>query len=304
VYSDGKIVTDHPVTLSEVQGDLYRALSMWAELYDTMPGSDRDAEKAKALRARTSDLYKRFNREFWMPDKEYYAMALDGHHRQVDPITSNPGQCLWARLIAEEHAPAVAKKLLSPAIFSAWGIRTMANSERAYNPFSYHNGSVWPFENALIASGFKKYWMVPETQALFDAMIDSSLYFEYRRWPEVYCGVGRGTGGVLARQPDACRPQAWSAGAIFMLMQTLLGIAPQPFSTRVDLTPALPSSVNEIVADDIRIAGAQLSLRIVREGNSVLLEIRDNPNDLDIVIHPAVRNHSTPSGEDQPATSR
>jgi len=119
------------------------------------------------------------------------------------------------KLIDDEHAEAVAKTLLSQPMFGSWGIRTMANTERAYNPFSYHNGSSWPFENALIASGMKKYGLVCETQEVFDAMVEASLYFEYRRWPEVYCGVGKTTGGVLARQPDACRPQAWSAGAIF-----------------------------------------------------------------------------------------
>jgi glycogen debranching enzyme len=304
VYSNGEIVTDHPVTLPEVQGDLYRALSMWSEVYDVMPGDSSFPDRARKLSDRAARLKEQFNREFWMPEKNFYAAALDGHHRQVDSITSNPGECLWSRLIDDEHAEAVSERLLSDTMFTSWGIRTMANTEKAYNPFSYHNGSVWPFENALIASGFKKYGLVVQTQQVFDAMVDASLYFEYRRWPEVYCGVSKRVGGVLAQQPDACRPQAWSSGAIFFLLQTLLGIAPRAFSTRVDITPALPRSVDEIVADDISILGGTLGLRIVREGNAVLLEIKNNPNDLDIVVHPAAHNHTHMEGPDKPAVSR
>jgi glycogen debranching enzyme len=304
VYSNGKIVTDHPISLSEVQGALYRALHLWAQLYAAMPESEGMRDRAHDLFDRAAKLKEQFNREFWMPDKGYYAMALDGNHRPVDVITSNPGHCLWSRLIDEEHIDDVAKTMLADPMFMEWGIRTMATTEKAYNPFSYHNGSVWPFENAMIASGLKKYGFVEETQAVFNAMIDASLYFEYRRWPEVYCGVGRTLGGVLARQPDACRPQAWSSGAIFLLLQTILGIAPLPFSKRIDLTPALPHGIDEVVAENISIAGGTLSLRLVRQDGGVLMQIMDNPDQLDIVIHPATRDHLLARHGEAPATSR
>jgi hypothetical protein len=135
-------------------------------------------------------------------------------------------------------------------------------------------------------------------------MIDASHYFEYRRWPEVYTGVSRQVGGVLARQPDACRPQAWSAGVIFLFLQTILGIAPRPFTKIVDITPALPSCMNEIVVENLSIAGGCLGLRLVRENNSVLMEIKDNPDDLDIIIHPATPNHRHLQGPEAPAISR
>jgi glycogen debranching enzyme len=238
-----------------------------------------------------------------MPEKHYYAMALDGHHRQVDSITSNPAECLWARLVDDEHAGPMIDTLMSDRLFTSWGIRTMANTERAYNPFSYHNGSIWPFENALIASGLKKYGYVGETQAVLDAMLDASLSFEYRRWPEVYAGVSREVGGVLARQPDASRPQAWSAGAIFSLLQTILGVAQAPFSKRVDITPALPSCMNAIMVTNLCIGGCRLSLRLVRDGTSVLMDIVDNPDEVDIVVHPAGHNHHGEQSDDMPATS-
>lgn len=303
MYSDGTMVTDHPISLAEVQGDLYRALHLWSGLFAAMPSSECMREEGLRLEARATELKAKFNRDFWMPDKKYYAMALDGQHRQVDSITSNPAECLWARLVDDEHAGDLIDTLMSDRLFTSWGVRTMANTERAYNPFSYHDGSIWPFENALIASGLKKYGYVAETQAVLDAMIDASLSFEYRRWPEVYAGVSREVGGVLARQPDASRPQAWSAGAIFSLLQTILGVAQAPFSRRVDITPALPSCMNEIVVSNLRMGGACLSLRLVRDGTSVLMDIVDNPDEVDIVIHPACRNHRDRVDESMPATS-
>ena len=303
MYADGTMVTDHPVSLAEVQGDLYRALRVWSEVFAAMPSSEGMAEQSVHLAARAAELKSKFNRDFWMPGKRYYAMALDGHHRQVDSITSNPAECLWARLIDDENADALVATLMSEPMFTSWGLRTMANTEPAYNPFSYHNGSIWPFENAMIASGLKKYGFVSETQAVLDAMIDASLSFEYRRWPEVYAGVTREVGGVLARQPDASRPQAWSAGAIFSLLQTILGVAHAPFSNRVDITPALPTCMNEIVVKNLRMGASRLSLRMIRDGTSVLMDIMENPDELDIVVHPATRNHRGSGDANRPATS-
>lgn len=290
MYSDGTMCTDHPVSLAEVQGDLYRALTLWSGVFAAMPASEGKGERAKDLARRAEKLRKQFNDEFWMPEKNYFAMALDGHHRQVDSITSNPAECLWARLIDDDKAGPMVETLMAEAMFSTWGIRTMARTEKAYNPLSYHDGSVWPFENGLIATGLKKYGFVKETQDIFDALLDASLFFEYRRWPEVYTGVSRQTGGVLARQPDASRPQAWSSGLIFLLMQNVLGIASNPFSCRVDLTPALPSFLDEVAIENMTIANGRLSLRLKREDGSVLMDIMHNPDDLDIVVHPATRN--------------
>lgn len=304
MYSNGTMVTDHPISLAEVQGELYRALMLWSELYASMPESEGMADEAPKLRARAQRLRDQFNHEFWMGDKGFYAMALDGGHRHVDTVTSNPGQCLWSRIIDLNHAPDLARALLGDSMFNGWGIRTMSSDEPAYNPFSYHDGSVWPFDNAIIAAGLKKYGFIEETQQVFDGLLDASLYFEYRRWPEVFCGVGKTVGGVLARQPDASRPQAWSAGAIFLLLQTLVGIAPRPFSTFVDITPALPAGLDEIVVENLSISGGILSLRLVRENNAVLMEIMENSKDLDIVIHPASRMHYHPHGKDKPAVSQ
>ena len=219
-----------------------------------MPESEGMRDRGNHLIEMARTLKDKFNREFWMPEKGYYAMALDGHHRHVDVVTSNPGHGLWCRLIDEEHAEAMTKRLASTEMLSSWGIRTMAASERSFNAFSYHNGSIWPFENAIIAMGLKKYGYVHETQQVHEAMVDASQYFEYHRWPEVYCGVTKETAGVLARQPDASRPQAWSAGAIFLLLQTWLGAAPRPFQKHVDITPVLPRDLTEIAVKNMKIS--------------------------------------------------
>jgi len=294
VYSNGAIVRDHPIALAEVQGYLYRALSMWAEIYLAMPESEGVREDGVALQQRAAALNKKFNDEFWMDDKAYYAMALDGHHHHVDVVTSNPGHCLWARLIDDDKAEAVVDALTAPEMLS----------EKAFNAFSYHDGSIWPFENSIIMAGLKKYGYVTAAQSVHEAMLDASDYFELRRWPEVYCGVSRDPAGVLARQPDACRPQAWSAGAIFLIIQTWLGIAPRPFAQHVDITPVLPKGLQELVVENMSICGQLLSLRVIREAGSLLIDIADNPGNLDIMIHPASEHERHLKGEDMPAQVR
>lgn len=189
-------------------------------------------------------------------------------------------------------------------MLSTWGIRTMATSEKAFNGFSYHDGSIWPFENSLMTAGLKKYGFVQAAQAVHDALIDASDYFEYRRWPEVYCGVTKEAAGVLARQPDACRPQAWSSGVIFMLVQTWLGLAPRAFARHVDVTPVLPAGVQELTVENMSVCGSPLSMRLVRENGSLLMEIMDNPGNLDIMIHPASHLERHLSGQDLPAQVR
>ena len=303
-YADGNIVRDHPVSLAEVQGDLYRALHLWAGVYSSLPESEGTADLGRQFADRADKLFKKFNEEFWMPDKRYYAMGLDGNHRQIDSITSNPLECLWARLISEEHVDALVERGMSNSMLTSWGIRTMANTEKAYNPISYHNGSVWPFENALISAGLKKYGLVDHAQTIFDGLVDASNFFEYHRWPEVYAGVTKSVGGVLARQPDASRPQAWSAGAIFLLVQTMLGVSTPAFSERLDVTPALPAQIDEITVRNMHVGGGAISLRLVKEGHSVLMEIIENSADLDVVIHPAIRNHYRPNHVRGPAVSR
>jgi len=175
---------------------------------------------------------------------------------------------------------------MSESMLTDWGIRTMANTEKAYNPFSYHDGSIWPFENALFINGLKKYGYLEEAERLFQAMLDASLYFEYFRWPEVYCGVSKQVGGVLARQPNASRPQAWSSGAIFLMLQSMIGLAPRAFTRQVDITPALPSQIQELVIDKMPVLDTTLSLRLRRGGSGVLIEVMDNPGNLDLLIHP------------------
>jgi glycogen debranching enzyme len=289
-YSDGTQCQDHPVALAEVQGYLYRALQLWGTLYQAMPPSEGMRDEGEKLLARAAELKRKFNEEFWMPEKQFYAMALDGHHRQVDIITSNPGHCLWTGLIDEEHAEAMARVLVADPMASAWGIRSMANTEKAYNPLSYHNGSVWPFENTLIGAGLKSYGFVAESDTVFDLLLDAAAHFEYGRWPEVYTGVSKSQIGVLSLQPDASRPQAWSAGAMYLWLQTWLGLSPRPFSRHVDVRPSLPEGIEQLTFRDLSVADAHISLRMVRtDDGTVQLHVLDNPDGLDVTIRPIVR---------------
>ena len=255
-----------------------------------MPESEGMAEESAVLLTRANELKEQFNREFWMPDKGYYAMALDGHHRQVDTITSNPGHCLWTRLIDEEHAEDTANVLLSHHMSSGWGIRSMSNIEQAYNPLSYHNGSVWPFENTLIGAGLKHYGCVDESASVFQTMLEAAWHFEYARWPEVFCGVTRDLLDVMALQPDSSRPQAWSAAAIFLWVKTWLGISPRPFSTHIDMAPTLPPFTDKLTVTDLSISGCKVSLKLTKtDDGSTTLQIVDNPGGLDITLHPLPR---------------
>jgi glycogen debranching enzyme len=283
-YSDGTLCEDQPVALAEVQGYHYRALQLWGTLYQAMPASEGMYEEGARLLARAAGLKDRFNREFWIPDQSYYAMALDGHHRQVDTITSNPGHCLWTGLIDDERAGAMVQILLSTPMAGSWGIRTMADTEKRHNPISYHNGSVWPFENALIGAGLRRYGYTQEADRLFDVLVDASSYFEYRRWPEVYSGVPRDLVNVLGRQPDTSRPQAWSAASIFLWIQSWLGLYPKPFSREVDVAPALPEGIERLSLKDIAIGDSHLSLTLARANGGTDVHIDDPPDGLCLQI--------------------
>ncbi|HEX6509096.1 MAG TPA: glycogen debranching N-terminal domain-containing protein, partial [Chloroflexota bacterium] len=285
-YRDGTLCTDHPVALAEVQGYLYRALQLWGTLYQAMPASEGMAEEGTKLLARAARLKEQFNREFWMPEQGYYAMALDGHHRQVDTITSNPGHCLWTGLIDEERAGELARVLMSGPMAGSWGIRTMAETEKRHNPISYHNGSVWPFENALIGAGLRRYGYIEEADSIFNALVDASGYFEYRRWPEVYAGVPRDLVTVLSRQPDASRPQAWSAASIFLWIQSWLGLSPTPFSREVEVAPALPDGIETLRVKDVAVGDSHLSLTLSRTNGATQLQVDENPGNLQITLRP------------------
>jgi glycogen debranching enzyme len=226
-FADGR-PAEGPVALCEVQGYVYRAKLGLADLYCAL---GRRAEAA-VLRCQAAELRERFDAAFWMPDEGCYALALDGAKRQVDAVSSNAGQCLWAGIVPPERAPILARRLLADDLWSGWGIRTLSTRMAAYNPISYHNGSVWPHDTSLIAAGLARYGFADEAVRVIDGLLAAAERFPEYRLPELFAGYPRRPYGVPVEYPDANSPQAWAAGAVVLMAQTLLGLAPGPRGLR------------------------------------------------------------------------
>lgn len=225
-----------PIALAEVQGYVYDAKTRLAELCDLLGWPDR----ARLLKMQAEELKERFDEAFWLPEEGYYAMALDGQKRRVDGITSNPGHCLWSGIVPEAKAAAVAARLMADDLFSGWGVRTLSSSMPNYNPVSYHNGSVWPHDNSIIAAGLRRYGFDAEAQRIAEGLFDASTHFPLGRLPELFGGYERSPRGFPVDYPGANAPQAWAAGTIVSLLQTLLGVQPRDSALKVCPVPSLP----------------------------------------------------------------
>ncbi|MFB6150630.1 MAG: glycogen debranching N-terminal domain-containing protein [Haloarculaceae archaeon] len=241
-FPDGELA-DPPIASVEVQGYVYRALRDAAELY---AGPLDDAERARRLRDEADDLQSAFESAYWLPDREFYAVAVAGDDRVVPTLTSNVGHCLWADVVPEERAPAVADALLSDALFSGWGLRTMASTAAGYSPVSYHLGSVWPHDTSLAALGLARYGFGDDAERLARGVLDASTGFDEDRIPEVFCGFDDEFGPVP--YPSSCVPQAWSAGAPFAFIRAVFGLEPTDHGVSAGRTPDLfgPEAVEPI----------------------------------------------------------
>ncbi len=221
-FADGKLAPP-PIALCEVQGYVYDAKRKMADLYKVLGNT----AKADELTLQAERLKKQFNEAFWMPEKRFFAVALDQHKHKVDSITSNPGHCLWSGIIDEGKAPLVVKRLMEPDMFSGWGIRTLSTEMVRYNPLSYHNGSVWPHDNSLIAAGMAQYGFHNEAKRIALSLFEAASTFPRYRLPELFAGYPRREYSFPAPYPAANSPQAWATGAIFHLLEILLGIKPE-----------------------------------------------------------------------------
>jgi glycogen debranching enzyme len=229
-FADGSLA-DSPIALVEVQGYVYAAKRALADLYHDLGRSD----EAGRLRKQAARLKGLVQQAFWLPSEEFYALALDKEKRPVDSVTSNPGQLLWSGLPDEPYAGKVVTRLMEPESFSGWGLRTMATTMGAYNPMSYHNGSIWPHDNSLIAAGFSRYGYVDEAARVINDLVAVTRRFDDHRLPELFCGYDRAETPFPVDYPVACSPQAWAAGSIVLMVQTLAGIAPG--ATGIDVQP-------------------------------------------------------------------
>jgi glycogen debranching enzyme len=264
--SDGSLATP-PIALVEVQGYVYRAKLLIANLYERAG----DKETAERLRNEAAQLKKDFNRDFWVESKKFYAIALQKDGRPAAVISSNPGQALWTGIIDDDKAEAVVDHLAAEDMFSGWGIRTLSHKEPRYNPIGYHLGTVWPHDNSIIAAGFRHYGFDEQAIRVLESIVDAGQHFEHARLPEVFGGFSQHDFAVPVRYPVACHPQAWAAGSVPFMMSSLLGLRADAFNHRLRVTrPVLPSFVSELDFRRIKIGDSTIDLHCERTSNGGL----------------------------------
>lgn len=256
-----------PAALVEVQAYAYRAKHGLAELA-ALAG---DEERAARLRGEAAALRERFEDAFWMPDENCYAQALDAKKRRIDAVTSNAGHALWGGVASPERAALLTERLLGRDMFSGWGVRTLSSSYPTYNPMSYHNGSVWPHDNSLVAAGMAAYGHREAANRIITAMVEAGLRFPNGRLPEVFCGFPRDE-RFSSRPADyvvACIPQAWSAATTFLFLQTMLGLVPDIGAGRLRIEPVLPDWLERVDVRGLLALGRRHTFRVRRTSRGV-----------------------------------
>ncbi|WBC06633.1 glycogen debranching N-terminal domain-containing protein [Micromonospora sp. WMMA1947] len=243
-YADGTL-PPFPRATCEVQGYAYdakvRAARMAREFWD-------DPTYADQLEREAAELKRRFNNDWWVADRGFYALALDPDGRPCDVLSSNMGHLLWSGIVDDERAPKVAEHLVGPRLWSGWGVRTLAEGEVRYNPIGYHNGTIWPFDNSFVAWGLRRYGFAEEAATVANGILDAATYFD-GRLPEAFGGYQRELTKFPVEYPTACSPQAWSTGAPLLLLRTMLGLEPHDQHLAVD--PRLPVGMGRIEVLDI-----------------------------------------------------
>jgi len=279
-HADGTIA-DAPIALCEVQGYVYAAKMAAATIYAAWG----DSERQRSLESEAAELQLRFEEAFWCDDISTYALALDGHKRPCRVRTSNPGHCLFSGIVNSERASLVAHTLVSRDFFSGWGIRTVGRHEARYNPLSYHNGSVWPHDNALIAAGMARYGQREFAGRILMSLLDLSSAVELHRLPELFCGVDRREGQGPTLYPVACSPQSWAAGSVFMLLQACLGIGIDAKHQRVTFDrPYLPQGIPQLSIRDLRVEDCRLTLFMERDSGPVRIQVVEKHGDVEVLV--------------------
>jgi glycogen debranching enzyme len=253
-----------PIALAEIQGYVYAAYLARARL----ARDAGDAQVADTFTEKASRIKQAFNDQFWLDDRGYFALGLDGSKQPIDALASNMGHCLWTGIVADDKAPAVAQHLLSNDLFSGFGIRTLAESMGAYNPMSYHNGSVWPHDNAICAAGLMRYGFVDEAQRVMNAVLDAAVHFD-GRLPELFCGFSRSDFPRPVPYPTSCSPQAWAAAAPYLLLRSLLRFDPDVPAGVLACDPAVPAKYVPLKVDGVGIDSAAITVEVGRRNWSL-----------------------------------
>ncbi len=269
-----------PIALCEVQGYVYAALTARAELAEEFG----ESATASRLRDRAAELRSKFAEAFWIPEKGWYAIALDRHKRRVDSLTSNIGHCLWSGIATDEHAARIVEQLSTPQMDSGFGLRTLASSMGAFNPMSYHNGSVWPHDTAIAVAGLLRYRHIPGAielaTRLADGLLDAASAFG-GRLPELFCGFPRSRFPAPVPYPTSCSPQAWASAAPLLLVRSFLGLEPDVPHRTLTVLPHVPARWGRVELTDLRLGGTVLDL--VVDGDQV--GSSNLPDDWKLITH-------------------
>ncbi len=277
-HEDGSLAQG-PLALCEVQGYVYAAKHAAARISAVLGY----VEEGRELFDQAERLKEQFNQVFWSDKISTFALALDYQKRPCRVKASNPGHCLFSGIATDEYALQTARTLMREDCFSGWGIRTLSTEEVRYNPMSYHNGSVWPHDNAVITAGFARYGLKDAANKVITGLFESSLYFELQRLPELFCGFPRREGEGPTRYPVACAPQAWAAGSVFLMLQACLGLSVNTTEAKVYFdSPVLPECIDQIYLKNLRLDSSLLDLVVDRTFQGIGVERREG--DASIVI--------------------
>ncbi|HJW57255.1 MAG TPA: glycogen debranching N-terminal domain-containing protein [Burkholderiaceae bacterium] len=277
---DGSLATP-PIALVEVQGYVYMAKKAMATLYRRIG----DSATADRLGKEAEELCARFQRDFWMDDLETYALALQKGNQPAAVVSSNPGHALWTGIATPERALKTAERLMREDMFSGWGIRTLSSRERRFNPLGYHDGTVWPHDNAIAVAGFRRYGCLSHLSRVIDGIVDAAVHFPHGRLPEVFAGFSRQEFSVPVRYPVACHPQAWAAGAVPFMIESALGLRPDAFNHSLHISrPELPESVHELTLKRLRVGDAVAEVRFKRNKRGNVAVEHECAGHLDVIL--------------------
>lgn len=280
-HEDGTLAQPS-IALCEVQGYVYDAYVQAAYLAELMA----EADMVKMLKQKAKKLKKDFNETFWDKALQCFVVALDKEKKPCRIKTSNAGQCLFSGIVTPRNAAKLVKTLMNRDLFSGWGIRTLSSEAVRYNPMSYHNGSVWPHDTALIAAGMARYGYTTECMKLMDGLFKACTYLDLQRLPELFCGFAFREGEAPTAYPVACIPQAWSVASIFLLMQACLNIEINVPNRRLILSrPQLPAYINRLFIRDLKVPGGRFELELIRHKWDVGIHTISKPEDWQLVVY-------------------
>ncbi|MGQ0640306.1 MAG: amylo-alpha-1,6-glucosidase [Gemmatimonadaceae bacterium] len=277
-HADGSFARG-PIALCEVQGYAYAARVAASRLAEQLG----EREKSASLQRQAEELRTQFNRDFWCAELGTFALALDGEKRPCRVRASNAGQALATGIVAQEHVAALAQTLMSDESFNGWGVRTVAHSEARFNPMSYHNGSLWPHDNALIALGLARYAKKEHALRILTGLFDASTFMDLNRLPELFCGFPRYVGQGPTLYPVACSPQAWASAAVFQLLCACVGLTFSASKPQLLFDhPALPAYLNWVKVSNLQVGGGFVDLMLTRHAYDVSINVTQKSGDIDV----------------------